>query len=70
MNVIDEHCRTTMEDEDSLFINNELASYVNEYFWSRIQSCTIRLIYSLHDASREQKPTERKWTLDVREYLP
>jgi len=58
--------RTSTDDEDSLSDENELVSYVNEYFWPRIQSCTIRLVYSLRDAGRDHKFTERQWVLNVR----
>jgi hypothetical protein len=64
MNTMNDDYRTSIDDE-----NDELVSYVNEYFWSRIQSCTIRLIYSLRDASREHKSIERKWTVNVRVIL-
>ncbi len=58
--------RTSTDDEDSFSSDNELLSYVNGYFWPRIQSCTIRLIYSLRDAGRDQKSIERQWALNVR----
>lgn len=59
--------RTSTIDEEYLSSDRELLSYINEYFWPRIQACTIRVIYSLRDVTREYKPIERHWILHVRE---
>ncbi|CAF2842556.1 unnamed protein product [Rotaria sp. Silwood2] len=55
----------TPTDDDSFQSNSELLSYINEYFWPRIQSCTIRLSYPLRDIGRDHKSTTRQWTLDL-----
>ncbi|CAF0853162.1 unnamed protein product [Rotaria sp. Silwood1] len=55
----------TPTDDDSFLSNTELLSYINEYFWPRIQSCTIRLAYTIRDIGRDNKSTIRQWTLDL-----
>ncbi|CAF3375137.1 unnamed protein product [Rotaria socialis] len=52
-------------DDASFSSNTEIVNYVNEYFWPRIQSCTIRLAYTLRDIDREHKSVRRQWTLDL-----
>ncbi len=58
--------RTSSDDDDSSSSDNELLTYVNEYFWPRVRSCTIRLTYTLRDTGREHKPIERQWIVHVR----
>jgi hypothetical protein len=58
----------TSTGDDSFSSNIELFNYVNEYFWPRIQLCTIRLTYTLRDANREHKYTERQWIIEVKFY--
>ncbi|CAF3486334.1 unnamed protein product [Rotaria socialis] len=52
-------------DDASFSSNTEIVNYVNEYFWPRIQSCTIRLAYTLRDIDLEHKSVRRQWTLDL-----
>lgn len=54
--------RISADDES----NSELFNYINEYFWPRIESCSVRLTYTLRDSSRDHKPIERQWSLDVK----
>ena len=60
--------RTSTNDEDHLSSNSELVNYINEYFWPRIQACTMRIVYSLRDAIGENKPIKRQWILHVRDH--
>lgn len=57
--------RTSIDDENELLNENDLVSYINEYFWPRIQSCSIRIVYTLSDANRDMKPIERQWTIQL-----
>lgn len=52
-------------DDDSFSSNNDIVNYINDYFWPRIQSCTIRLAYTLLNADRDHKSIRRQWILDV-----
>ncbi|CAF1025919.1 unnamed protein product [Rotaria sordida] len=54
-----------LTDDDSFVSNTELLSYINEYFWPRIQSCTIQLAYIVRDIGREHKSATRQWTLNL-----
>ncbi|UJR23584.1 hypothetical protein I4U23_026573 [Adineta vaga] len=51
----------TSTDEESYSSNTELIRYVEDYFWPQMQSCTVRLTYTLRDIGREHKPIERQW---------
>ncbi|CAF0807683.1 unnamed protein product [Adineta steineri] len=55
----------TSTGDDSFSSNTELSSYINECFWPRISSCTIRLAYTLRDTTHAHKYTERQWTLQL-----
>jgi hypothetical protein len=52
---------------DDLFASNvELANYVQECFWPRLVSSTIRLAYGLRDTNPTHKQTGRQWILEVK----
>ncbi|UJR25327.1 hypothetical protein I4U23_006678 [Adineta vaga] len=55
----------TSTGDDTFSSNTELASYINECFWPRISSCSIRLAYTLRDLTQAHKHTERQWTLQL-----
>ena len=55
----------TITGDDSFASNTELSSYVNECFWPRLLSSTIRLAYALRDTGHTPKNAERYWTLEV-----
>ena len=57
--------RTSTDNDDSFSSNIDLVNYINEYFWPRIQSCIVRLSYTLRSSIFEHKRVERQWTLDV-----
>ena len=52
-------------DNESDASNADLISYVNEYFWPRIQSSTIRMTYTLYDLSKEKTSVEQLWITNV-----
>lgn len=56
--------RTSTGDE-SFQSNIELSSYVNECFWPRLVSSTIRLTYVLRETTHLCKHSERHWTLQL-----
>ncbi|CAF0742948.1 unnamed protein product [Adineta ricciae] len=55
----------TSTGDDAFSSNTELSSYINECFWPRISSCTIRMVYTLRDTAHANKYTERQWTLQL-----
>ncbi|CAF0730411.1 unnamed protein product [Rotaria sp. Silwood1] len=55
----------TSTGDDSFSSNTEISTYVNEYFWPRILSCTIRLVHPLRDTNQAHKHSERQWTLEL-----
>ncbi|CAF0747923.1 unnamed protein product [Adineta ricciae] len=45
--------------------NVDLIGYVNEYFWPRIQSSTIRMNYTLYDSSKEKTSVDQLWITNL-----
>ncbi|CAF2875828.1 unnamed protein product [Rotaria sp. Silwood2] len=55
----------TSTGDDSFSSNIEISNYVNECFWPRILSCTIRLVHALRETNHAHKHSERQWTLEL-----
>ncbi|CAF1028589.1 unnamed protein product [Rotaria sordida] len=55
----------TSTGDDSFSSNIEISNYVNECFWPRILSCTIRLVHTLRETNHAHKHSERQWTLEL-----
>ncbi|CAF2044531.1 unnamed protein product [Rotaria magnacalcarata] len=55
----------TSTGDDSFSSNTELWNYVNECFWPRILSCTVRLVHTLRETNNAHKHSERQWVLQL-----